>query len=374
MTPEIKTVPVNLSERSYPILIGQGLLRQPDLWLPPDAASRKVFIITDEHVAPYAELVQQAIAGRVRDVQSYALPPGEQTKSFECYRQTLEWLLENGVNRSSLLIALGGGVIGDLAGFVAASVLRGVDFIQIPTTLLAQVDSSVGGKTGINTEQGKNLVGAFYQPRSVVIDLDTLSSLPQREIKAGYAEIAKYGLLGDIRFYEWLEDHGTEVLARDPAALSYAIETSCRMKAEIVRQDEREETGLRALLNLGHTFAHALETACMYDGRLLHGEAVSIGLVQAARLSQAQGLIGEAEVERIRVHLSSLGLMTELRDINPAIEAAPQELLALMQKDKKATAEGIAFVVLQKIGRARSDKSVTGETVLRILEGSLNGP
>ena len=373
MTPQIKTVPVNLSDRSYNILIGQGLLQQPELWLPADAADRKIFIITDEHVAPYAASLCVALNGKTKAPSTFILPPGEQTKSFEFFQETVEWLLSNGVNRKSLLIAVGGGVIGDLAGFAAASVLRGIDFIQIPTTLLSQVDSSVGGKTGINSKQGKNLVGAFYQPKTVVIDLETLATLPEREMKAGYAEIAKYGLLGDIRFFEWLEVNGSKVIAKDINALTYAIETSCKMKAEIVRQDEREETGLRALLNLGHTFAHVLETTCEYDGRLLHGEAVGIGLVQAARLSQSQGMIGNADVSRIHTHLSSLGMMTEISDISPAISATPDELYALMHKDKKAATDGIGFIVLQALGRARIDKTVAAEKVLSILEGSLHG-
>ncbi len=372
MKAEYKTVPVSLSDRSYSILLGSGALARTELWLPADAASRKVFVITDENVAPLGEQLNALLHKKVGQLMTFALPPGEQTKSFEFYQQTLEWLLENKVNRSSLIIAMGGGVVGDLAGFVAASVLRGIDFIQIPTTLLAQVDSSVGGKTGINSVQGKNLVGAFYQPKTVVIDLETLKTLPDREMKAGYAEIVKYGMLGDIRFFEWLEQNGKKVLAKDPAALAHAIETSCKMKAEIVRQDEREENGLRALLNLGHTFAHALETACEYDGRLLHGEAVGIGLVQAARLSQMLGQITDADVGRVKAHLSSLGLMTEISEIKPAVKASPADLLALMNKDKKATADGITFVVLQKLGRARLDKTVNAEQILQILEGSLH--
>lgn len=372
MKTEYKTVTVSLSDRSYPIFIGPGLLNRGDVWLPENIASRKIYLITDENVTPYAERLQALLQKKSAHVMTYALPAGEQTKSFAFYQQTLEWLLENGVNRSSLIIAVGGGVIGDLAGFVSASVLRGIDFIQIPTTLLAQVDSSVGGKTGINSDQGKNLIGAFYQPQAVVIDLDTLKTLPEREMKAGYAEIAKYGLLGDIRFFEWLEQNGSKILAKDGEALTHAIETSCKMKAEIVKQDEREENGMRALLNLGHTFAHALETACGYDGRLLHGEAVGIGLVQAARLSEAQGQITSADVERIKHHLMSLGMMTEISDIAPAVDASADELLALMQKDKKATADGIAFIVMQKPGRARIDKTVTADKVLNILKGSLH--
>ncbi len=372
MKQDIKTVTVNLSDRSYPILIGKDLLSRSALWLPEDAPKRKIFIITDEHVAePHAAIVQASVREHAAQVMTYVLPAGEKTKSFTFLQQTIEWMIENGANRQSLIIAIGGGVVGDLAGFCASSLLRGVDFIQIPTTLLAQVDSSVGGKTGINSASGKNLIGAFYQPKVVVIDLDTLATLPEREIKAGYAEILKYGLLGDVRFFEWLENNGAKLCAKDPEALAYAIETSCKMKAEIVRQDEREETGLRALLNLGHTFAHALETSCEYDGRLLHGEAVGIGLVLAGRLSEKLGYLQSAEASRIQTHLSSLKMMTEIRDIKPPVNANADQLLALMQKDKKATADGLNFVVLQTTGRARLDKSASREQVLGILKESL---
>lgn len=372
MKQEIKTVTVSLSDRSYPIYIGTGTLARTDLWLPADASKRKIFIIADENVVePHMANLQKALNGL--QVMSYTLPSGEGTKSFSFFQQTLEWLLENGVNRQSLIIALGGGVIGDLAGYVASSVLRGIDFIQIPTTLLSQVDSSVGGKTGINSAQGKNLIGAFYQPKTVVIDLDTLKTLPKREMLAGYAEIAKYGLLGDVRFFEWLEQNGGQVISGDPEALVQAIETSCKMKAEIVRQDEREETGLRALLNLGHTFAHALETTCEYDGRLLHGEAVGIGLVLAGRLSVSQNLILANDAKRIEDHLNKIGLMTEISAIKPEISVSPEDLIKLMHKDKKATADGIGFIVLQKIGRAKIDKTVNTDHVRDILQASLHG-
>jgi 3-dehydroquinate synthase len=372
MKSNIRNITVSLSARSYPILIGEGILAEPDLWLPGDSGQRKIFIVTDENVKPYAEKLQTVLIDKAAQVQCFILPAGEQTKSFSFFQETIEWLLENGANRKSLVIALGGGVIGDLAGYVAASVLRGIEFIQMPTTLLAQVDSSVGGKTGINSAQGKNLIGAFYQPRTVVIDLNTLATLPDREMKAGYAEIVKYGLLGDIRFFEWLEENGAKVLSKDIEALTHAIETSCKMKAEIVRQDEREETGLRALLNLGHTFAHALETSCAYDGRLLHGEAVGIGLVQAAQLSCSQGLIEQSQVDRIKKHLKSLTLMTEISDITPAVTSSPDDLFKLMQKDKKATDAGIGFIVLQTLGRAKVDKTVSEAQVLSILKGSAN--
>ena len=373
MKQDYQTVDVQLSDRGYPIYIGNNLLAQPEIWLPQNFLKRKCFIITDEQVNPHhAEPMSRMLQAKGILVQTLVLPAGEKTKSFANYQQVLEWLLSNGVNRSSFIIAVGGGVIGDLAGFAAATVLRGIDFIQVPTTLLSQVDSSVGGKTGINSPQGKNLIGAFYQPKCVVIDTQTLKTLPQRETLAGYAEIIKYGLLGDVRFFEWLLESGSAVCRLDEQALVHAITTSCKMKAEIVRQDEREENGLRALLNLGHTFAHALETACEYDGRLLHGEAVGIGLVQAARLSVKQGLISEDDVTKLKSHLQSLGMMTEASDIKPAIRLSAEELLQLMFKDKKASNDNITFITLQKIGRAKTDNTVKLEDVISILKATLN--
>jgi 3-dehydroquinate synthase len=280
-------------------------------------------------------------------------------------------MLEIGCTRHSVLFAVGGGVIGDITGLAAALALRGIDFVQIPTTLLAQVDSSVGGKTGINTPRGKNLVGAFYQPKAVAIDLETISTLPLRERQAGYAEVVKYGLLGNSDFYAWLEKNGQKVLDGEPEALAKAIETSCQMKADIVRQDEREETGLRALLNLGHSFGHAIETAAGYDGRILHGEAVGIGLVLAARLSARLGKINQSDAERVRNHLSSVGMKTEISDIAPHLLTTPEELLRLMGKDKKNTSEGLVFVLLQSIGQAALCKGVDTSLVLETLRESI---
>ena len=365
---DYKTLEVKLSERSYPIYIGSGLLVKPEIWWKNTKAA-KAFIISDDNAG-------DLFAGHLQSVlpietSVYKVAPGEKSKSFEDYQKILEWMIENGLNRHSLVFALGGGVVGDLAGFVSATALRGVKFIQIPTTLLSQVDSSVGGKTGINTRLGKNLVGAFYQPQTVVIDIDTLATLPKREMLAGYAEIVKYGLLGDSRFFEWLEENGAKVVGGDYDALVYAIEKSCAMKAEIVRQDEFEETGLRALLNLGHTFAHALETHCKYDGRLLHGEAVGIGLVLAARLSAELKYISAADAERVQTHLLSVSMKTEIRDIEPKVTASAEELLDLMRKDKKATSKGLVFVLLNKLGRAKLDAEVPEDMVLKIIKGSM---
>lgn len=365
-----KTLRVDLPSKSYPILIGADILRDMNLYLP-DGHSGKAFIVTDTNTGRlYAGTLRTALETAGVSTQIFELTPGEQSKSFADYQAVLEWIIEGGANRQSLIFALGGGVVGDLAGFVAASALRGIRFIQVPTSLLAQVDSSVGGKTGINTKFGKNLVGAFYQPQSVVIDIDTLKTLPKREILAGYAEIVKYGLLGDATFFAWLEANGAKLIEGDCEALAYAIERSCAMKAEIVKQDEFEETGLRALLNLGHTFAHALETACHYDGRLLHGEAVGIGLVLAARLSAALDIISAGEAQRVESHLKSVGMMTEISHIKPQIDMNAVAIFALMQKDKKATTDGIKFILLNSIGEAISGH-VPDSIVLRIIESSL---
>ncbi len=365
MTAQIlKTVAVDLSERSYAITIGNGLLSSIDI---PESCP-SVFVVTDENVAIYAQTLAANL--KAKAVHVITLKPGEGTKSFAQFQHLLDQMLERSIQRKSIIIAVGGGVIGDLVGFAAASILRGVDFIQVPTSLLAMVDSSVGGKTGINSSHGKNLIGAFYQPKKVLIDLDVLKTLPDREMRAGYAEIVKYGLLGNANFYNWLLHNGHNVLARDTAALTYAIETSCSMKANIVRQDEREEAGLRALLNLGHTFAHALEAAAKFDGRLLHGEAVGIGLVLAGRLSHRLGFITPDEAEEIRAHLHDCDMMTEIRHI-PDLQTNAEELIGFMAKDKKATASGIGFIVLKSIGQAEANKIVSMDLVHSIIQESI---
>jgi 3-dehydroquinate synthase len=280
----------------------------------------------------------------------------------------LEDILALGVDRDVVLVALGGGVIGDLAGFAAASLLRGVDFIQVPTTLLAQVDSSVGGKTGVNAAAGKNLIGAFHQPRAVIIDIDTLATLPDRELRAGYAEVIKYGLLGDAAFFEWLESHGRDVLRRDEAALRHAIITSCTAKARIVEADERE-AGRRALLNLGHTFAHAFESVCGYDGRLLHGEAVGVGMALAYRLAGEMGLCPGQDGGRAAAHIAASGLSTRLADI-PAAAASTPELISIMRRDKKARQGRMRFVLPRAIGDSFVCDEVPEALLTEILEAS----
>lgn len=360
-----ETLTVNLGDRSYPIHTGEGLIdRAPDL-VPADLSGRKVFILHDSAVGDHARRLLSSLKKKTGEIKILSLPGGEKTKSYEVLQEILSWLLSNNVDRQSILFVMGGGVIGDIGGFAASIVLRGIDFVQIPTTLLAQVDSSVGGKTGINAPQGKNLVGSFYQPVAVLCDMGTLKTLPERELRAGYAEIVKYGLLGDRAFFEWLESNGRKVLALEPDALSHAVKTSCKMKADIVGTDERERAGgRRALLNLGHTFAHALEAAAGYDGRLLHGEAVSIGMVLAFRLCVKMGLCSGQDAVRVENHLSSCGLMTE---IPPFIPRSPDHLTTLMQNDKKATKGRIGFILVNGIGEAFQSDAVDMADVREII-------
>lgn len=374
-TPDALCLTVTLPDRSYPIFIGSGLLKQPDLWLAHDLQGKNGFIITDYNVRErLADGLQEKLRPYMRSVTMMELPPGEQTKSFDRYQAVIEWMIDNNIKRDSVVFGVGGGVIGDLSGFAAATILRGVPFVQIPTTLLSQVDSSVGGKTGINSQSAKNMVGAFYQPRTVVIDLESLMTLPKREWLAGYAEILKYGLLGDADFFEWLEEHGSDVLDGDISALTRAVETSCHMKAEIVNQDEREESGTRALLNLGHTFGHALEAAAGYDGTLLHGEGVSIGLVLAARLSHDLGYLSAEDLTRVENHIRSVGMMSEIAQIKFKAPVTAAELLELMRMDKKADVHGLKFIILKHIGDAEIMPNVPEDVVLKILEDSLAKP
>lgn len=362
---DTRIIDVDLGERSYPIYIGRGLLGTVDDCLPEDVAGRKIFIVTDKNVQPYAQRLKAALVQlEAAAVEIHILPSGEKTKSFAYLERVQDWLLSQGVHRSSLIIALGGGVIGDLVGFAAATVLRGVPFVQIPTSLLAQVDSSVGGKTGINTAQGKNLIGAFYQPIGVIADVETLKTLPPRQILAGYAEVVKYGLIGDYGFFEWLEDNGRDVIALDPYALAQAIEVSCRAKARIVQADEREG-GMRALLNLGHTFGHALEAGAGYSDLLLHGEAVSIGMVMAYDLSVRMGLCDRDDLIRMRKHLSDLALPVS---IPKKLKTNADDLIESMAKDKKATENGMTFILASGIGEAHIATDVKD----KMLRGLLN--
>jgi 3-dehydroquinate synthase len=338
---------VALGERTYPILIGPGLIDDAAEMVA-RLASPRVAIVSNEVVAPlYLErLTRPLLAAGVR-ISTVILPDGEATKQWESLNRIHDTLLAERCDRTTTVVALGGGVIGDLAGFAAATYQRGVPFIQVPTTLLAQVDSSVGGKTGINHPRGKNMIGAFWQPRLVLADTDTLKTLPDRELSAGLAEVIKYGLIRDLPFLEWLEAHMDELLARDAAALSHAIERSCANKAEVVAGDELEtaKEGGRALLNLGHTFGHAIETGVGY-GEWLHGEAVSAGTMMAAELSRRLGWLTDADVERVRLLLARANLPVR----GPALGA--DRYLDLMAHDKKVLAGRLRLVLLKRLGEA----------------------
>lgn len=350
MTHEMDRVRVDLGVRSYDVIIGSGLVSQAGRHLVPLLQKPRVAVITDENVgALYASPLTRSFREAGIDcLACTAVPPGEASKSIALMEKLACQLLAAGVDRQTTLIALGGGVVGDLAGFLAATLLRGVDFVQLPTTLLAQVDSSVGGKTGVNLPAGKNLLGAFWQPRAVLADVASLATLPRRELLAGYAETVKYGLINDAAFFDWLEKHGRDLLDGDGPALRHAVATSIAAKAAIVGRDERETAGgPRALLNLGHSFGHALEALAGYNGSLLHGEAVAIGMVMAFEFSARRGFCPDAEAARVRRHLAAAGLPVDL----PA-GVLPGAMLAAMRHDKKAEAGRIRLVLARGIGQA----------------------
>jgi 3-dehydroquinate synthase len=339
----MNTLPVNLGVRSYPIYIGQALLGQTTLVVP-HLKGKQVLIVTNEIVAPlYLEKTLAAFTNFQTD--SVILPDGEAYKNLGVLNQIFDTLLQGRFDRQTTLVALGGGVVGDMTGFAAACYQRGVPFIQIPTTLLAQVDSSVGGKTGVNHPLGKNMIGAFHQPQCVVIDTDTLQTLDNRQLSAGLAEVVKYGLINDLEFFKWLEQHAADLRQRDPQALSFAIARSCQNKANIVAEDERE-TGHRALLNLGHTFGHAIETGVGY-GQILHGEAVAIGMCLAAQFSEYLGWLQTAEVTRIQTLLKQMALPIQLP---PGL--AVEQLLEGMKVDKKVREGKVRLVLLPRLGQA----------------------
>jgi 3-dehydroquinate synthase len=340
----VETVHIHLGARSYPILIGAGLLSAPSTWadLPKGSSA---LIVTNTTVAPlYAAAVQAALALHFAQVHVLALPDGEAHKGWEALNQIFDLLLAQACDRRTVLVALGGGVVGDMTGFAAACYMRGVPFVQVPTTLLAQVDSSVGGKTAINHPLGKNMIGAFYQPERVICDLSTLQSLPGRELSAGLAEVIKYGPIADMAFLDWIEAHLDDLLARDPAALAWAVQRSCQIKADVVGQDEREG-GLRAILNFGHTFGHAIEAGLGF-GEWLHGEAVGCGMVMAAHLSERLGLVDAAFVQRLTRVIDRAGLPT----VGPAMGV--DTYMHHMRVDKKAQAGDIRFVLINRPGHA----------------------
>jgi len=358
------TLIVDLGERSYPIYIGRGLLGDPSL-LSRHLSNGPVAIVSNETVAPlYLDRLRGALGDRARVV--VVLPDGEQYKNLECLATIYDRLLESGCDRQTTLIALGGGVVGDMAGFAAATFQRGVHFIQVPTTLLAQVDSSVGGKTGVNHPRGKNMIGAFYQPRCVIADTDTLATLPAREYAAGFAEVIKYGLIADRAFYDWIARRVVEFNAREPGVLIEAIRRSCANKARVVAEDEREG-GRRAILNFGHTFAHAIETGTHYS-RYLHGEAVAIGMLLAADLSRRLGWIDSSDVAELRFLLERAGL-----PVSPPADMSVERFLDLMAADKKVVAGRLRLVLLRGIGSAVVSADFPHHELNRTLIDALGG-
>ena len=346
-------VPVELGARRYEVRIGGGLLAQVGAMVAPLTGNRRVAVVTDTNVAAlYLEPLRASFAAVGLETVEMVLPPGEATKNWRTLEAVVERLLSLGVERGDAVVALGGGVIGDLTGFACAVLRRGCRFVQVPTTLLAQVDSSVGGKTAINAAAGKNLVGAFHQPSLVVIDPQMLATLPDRELRAGYAEVVKYGLIGDAVFFDWCEANVAALLARDADTLAHAIAASVRAKAATVATDEHETSGIRALLNLGHTFGHALEAEAGFSDRLLHGEAVATGMALAFAFSARQGLCSASDAARVRAHLVAAGL-----PVDP-LPADPAALIAHMRQDKKMAAGALSFILARGIGEAFVAKDV----------------
>ena len=348
----VETLRVELGPRSYDIVIGSGLLEQAGALMAPVLRQKRVVVVTDETVARLhlARLVAGLDEARIAH-QEIVLPPGEQTKDFRHFQKLAEDILGLGIERRTTLVALGGGVVGDLTGFAAATLLRGIPYIQMPTTLLAQVDSSVGGKTAIDTIHGKNQVGAFYQPSLVLADIDTLGTLPRRELLAGYAEVVKYGLIRDRAFFDWLEAEGPALIAGDAGLRREAVLRSCAAKAAVVASDEREE-GERALLNFGHTFGHALEAETGFGDALLHGEAVALGMRLAFDFSAGQGLCAAAEVARVKRHYATVGLPVALDDAGNLPRLSPDALLRHMRHDKKVRDGRITLILARGIGDA----------------------
>ena len=348
-TASIETVRVDLGARAYDILVGHGALTELGPRLALLVKRPRAFVLTDENVMRHHKSrLETAVAGAGIKLDWMALAPGEQTKTFAQLGHVLDWLLSGGADRGDVLIAFGGGVIGDMGGLAASLMKRGMGFVQVPTTLLAQVDSSVGGKTAVNTPRGKNLVGAFYQPRLVIADTELLATLPEREMKAGYAEILKYVLINDAAFFDWLAANGRKVLALEPEAARYAVARSCASKAAIVVEDETE-TGVRQLLNLGHTFGHALEAANGYGPDLLHGEAVALGMAIAFRYGAELGVTPPADARRVADVIRASGLPADLRGRDRARFTAPR-LTELMQQDKKARGGRVPLILARAIG------------------------
>ena len=361
---------VELAGRSYDVHVGDGLITDFASLSGGLLRKKTVPVITDTNVAAHwREALGDALSAAGHEAEFLVLDPGEGAKSWPVLEKVVDWLLAREVERGDHIVALGGGVMGDLTGFAAAILKRGCGFIQVPTTLLAQVDSSVGGKTAINSSAGKNLIGAFHQPSLVLADTGALATLPRREMLAGYAEVIKYGILGDRAFFDWCETNGAKVIAHDPEAVEYAVTESVKAKARIVAEDERETTGARALLNLGHTFGHALEAQTGYSDRLLHGEGVAMGMALAARYSARLGKISEADAERVTQAIAASGLETEIRTLGMNCDG--KALVAHMLHDKKMDAGTLPFVLLRAIGEACLDRDVALDDVAAFLDTQL---
>ncbi len=376
MNNHYEKIQVEIIGAEYPIHIGAGIIGSASDYIGDIGTGRRVIIIADEAIKDtWAATLKTAIAPHCGRLDCLTVPSGEASKSIASFGQLAEDVLALNIDRRAVLIAVGGGVIGDLVGFVAASILRGVDFIQVPTTLLAQVDSSVGGKTGINAAAGKNLIGAFHQPKAVIADTKSLASLPMREMRAGYAEVVKYGLLGDAGFFGWLEENHRRIFSLDDGALTETIRRCCQAKADIVAQDEREKAptdkGGRALLNLGHTFAHAYEAEAGYDGSVLHGEAVACGIIDAYRLSAALNLTNADALNRILNHWDAARLPHHRSMLSNKLgQASPEKLISHMKKDKKALDGKMVFIIPHGIGAAHTNPNIDEADVRAILESN----
>ncbi len=363
-------IPVELAGRSYEVRIAHNLLPALAEEAAPFLRKQRVPVVADANArAHWGAAVETSLAAAGKRAAWYGVEPGEGSKSWDSLARLTDWLLGEGVERGDHVLALGGGVVGDLTGFACAILKRGCGFVQLPTTLLAQVDSSVGGKTAINTAAGKNLVGAFHQPSLVLADLATLDTLPDREMQAGYAEVLKYGVLGDVDFFDWLEVNGPAVVMREPQALEHAVATSVAAKARIVAEDERETSGARALLNLGHTFGHALEAETGFSDRLLHGEGVALGMVLAARYSARRRLMTTAEAERIAQSVARAGLPSEINSLGLVCNG--HTLASHMLHDKKMDAGTLPFILLRGVGQAFLDKGVALDDVASFLDEQL---
>lgn len=371
---ELQSIMVALGGRSYEVQIARGLLNdtlvQARQFIEPYAGGRKVPVVADQHARRlHGERLAASLASDGYEIAWFDVASGEGSKSWSNLERLTDWLLDLGITRSDHVFALGGGVVGDLVGFACAILKRGCGFVQLPTTLLSQVDSSVGGKTAINSSSGKNLIGAFHQPSLVLIDTQTLDTLPDREMRAGYAEVIKYGLLGDLGFFEWLEDNGAKVVARDNDALTQAIATSVRAKARIVAEDERETTGVRALLNLGHTFGHALEAQTGFSDRLLHGEGVALGMVLAARYSARRGELSDKDAQRVASAIAAAGLPSQIKSLG--MDCDGERLAQHMRHDKKMETGTLPFLLLMGIGKAYMARDVDLVDIAAFLDEQL---